>query len=121
MKTKTASLDSKFNTINKHIAKEMKRLHVPGIAIGIYCKDKEWTAGFGVTNLEHPLPITPDTLFQTGSISKTFTGTLLMMLAEQGKVDVTCDFCNRAYAFSAQECRVLFAPERADATGNRGS
>jgi CubicO group peptidase (beta-lactamase class C family) len=29
-----------------------------------------------------------DTLFQTGSISKTFTGTVLMMLVEQGKVDL---------------------------------
>lgn len=66
----------------------MKRLHVPGVSIGIYHQGKEWTAGFGVTNLEHPLPITPDTLFQTGSISKTFTGTLLMMLAEQGKIDL---------------------------------
>ena len=36
---------------------------------------------FGVTSVEHPLPITPETLFQTGSISKTYTGTLLMMLA----------------------------------------
>ena len=66
----------------------MKRLKVPGISIGIYHKGKEWTAGFGVTNLEHPLPVTPNTLFQTGSISKTFTGTLLMMLVEQGKVNL---------------------------------
>ena len=66
----------------------MKRLNVPGVAIGICHKGVEWTAGFGVTSIEHPLAITPDTLFQTGSISKTFTGTLLMMLTEQGKVDL---------------------------------
>jgi len=88
MNTKTSPKDSKFNTITKCIAKEMKRLHVPGVAIGIYHKGKEWTASFGITNTEHPLDVTPDTLFQTGSISKTFTGTLLMMLAEQGKVDL---------------------------------
>src|SRR6185436_14384611 len=81
MNIKPAS-DSKFNTITRRIVKEMKRLHIPGTAIGIYFKGKEWTAGFGVTSLEHPLPITPDTLFQTGSISKTFTGTLLMLLVE---------------------------------------
>ena len=88
MKTTQSANDSNFKAITKHIIKEMKRLHVPGVAIGIYYKGKEWTAGFGVTSLEHPLPITSDTLFQTGSISKTFTGTLLMMLAEQGKVDL---------------------------------
>ncbi|GAB4450491.1 MAG: serine hydrolase domain-containing protein [Anaerolineales bacterium] len=80
--------DTKFRKITKKIVAEMKRLDVPGAAIGIYHKGKELTAGFGVTSVEHPLPVTPDTLFQTGSISKTFTGTLLMMLAERGKVDL---------------------------------
>jgi len=88
MSAKQTSLDSKFNSLTKHIVKEMKRLHIPGVAIGIYYKGKEWADGFGVTSVEHPLPITSDTLFQTGSISKTFTGTLLMMLAEQGKIDL---------------------------------
>ena len=88
MNTKPPSHDSKFNTISKRIQKEMKRLQVPSVSIGIYHKGKEWTAGFGVTSVEHPLPVTPDTLMQTGSISKTFTGTLLMMLAEQGKVNL---------------------------------
>lgn len=88
MKTKTSPNNPKFNTITKHITQEMKRLHVPGVSIGIYNKGKEWTAGFGVTSIEDPLPITPDTLMQVGSISKTFTGTLLMMLVEQGKIEL---------------------------------
>jgi len=88
MKTKTSSPNANFKTISNRIQKEMKRLHVPGVALGIYHQGKEWTAGFGVTSIEHPLPVTPDTLMQVGSISKTFTGTLLMMLAEQGKVNL---------------------------------
>jgi len=78
----------KFRELCKRIVKEMKRLQVPGAAIGIWHKGKEYAASFGVTSVENPLPITPDTLFQTGSISKTFTGTLMMMLAEQGKVNL---------------------------------
>jgi len=80
--------EPKFKKIAQTIVSEMKRLHVPGVSIGIWHKGKEYSAGFGVTSLEHPLPITADTLFQTGSISKTFTGTLLMMLVEQGKVNL---------------------------------
>jgi len=80
--------DTKFRKISKKIISEMKRLEVPGVAIGIYYKGKEFTAGFGITSVEHPLPVTADTLFQTGSISKTFTGTMIMMLVEQGKVDL---------------------------------
>ena len=82
------SSPNNFQFISNRIQKEMKRLHVPGVSIGIYHKGKEWTAGFGMTSGEHPLSVTTDTLFQTGSISKTFTGTLLMMLAEQGKVNL---------------------------------
>lgn len=80
--------DTKFRKIAKRIVSEMRRLEVPGVAIGIHDKGREFAAGFGITSVEHPLPVTPDTLFQTGSISKTFTGTLLMMLVEQGKVDL---------------------------------
>ena len=80
--------DPTFKRIAQKIISEMKRLQVPGVAVGIWHEGKEYAEGFGVTNIEHPLPVTADTLFQTGSISKTFTGTMLMQLAEQGKVDL---------------------------------
>ena len=80
--------DPIFKKIAKKIVSEMKRLQVPGVAIGIWHKGKEYVEGFGITSVEHPLPVTADTLFQTGSISKTFTGTMMMQLAEQGKVDL---------------------------------
>jgi CubicO group peptidase (beta-lactamase class C family) len=80
--------DPMFKKIAQKIISEMKRLQVPGVALGIRHKGKEYAEGFGITSVEHPLPVTADTLFQTGSISKTFTGTILMQLAEQGKVDL---------------------------------
>jgi CubicO group peptidase (beta-lactamase class C family) len=80
--------DRTFKKIANRIVSEMKRLGVPGVAIGIWHKGKEYVDGFGVTSIEHPLPVTPDTLFQTGSISKTFTGTMMMKLVEDGKVDL---------------------------------
>ncbi len=80
--------DHRFRPLCEHIQKDMRRLHVPGVAVGVWHKGREYSAGFGVTSLENPLPITPDTLFQVGSISKTFTGTVLMKLVEQGLVDL---------------------------------
>jgi CubicO group peptidase (beta-lactamase class C family) len=59
---------------------------VPGTAVGLLADGEEWTAGFGVTNVDHPLPVDADTLFQIGSITKTFTATALMRLVEQGRV-----------------------------------
>ena len=103
----TSSLNSiknpRFRELCRRIVKEMKRLNVPGVAVGIYHKGKEWMAGFGITSTEHPLPVTPDTLFQVGSISKTFTGTLLMMLAEQGKVYLDTPVCNYLTDFTLSD------------------
>ena len=74
--------NAKFLKVCETIVSEMKRLKIPGVSIGIYHNGKEYTAGFGVTSVENPLPVTADTLFQTGSISKTFTGTIFMRLVE---------------------------------------
>ena len=80
--------DRTFKKIAKKIVSEMKRLKIPGVAIGIWHQGKEYAEGFGITSVEHPLPVTADTLFQTGSISKTFTGTMIMKLVEDGKVEL---------------------------------
>jgi CubicO group peptidase (beta-lactamase class C family) len=88
MNTNPSSPAAKFKDLSARLQKEMKRLKVPGVSIGVYYKGKEWADGFGVTSVEHPLPVTADTLMQVGSITKTFTGTMLMMLAEQGKVEL---------------------------------
>lgn len=42
--------------------------------------------GLGVTNIDHPLRVDEDTLFQIGSTTKTFTATAAMPLVEQGKL-----------------------------------
>ena len=57
--------DPTFKKIAKKIVSEMKRLQVPGVAIGIRSNRTEFAEGFGITSVEHPLPVTADTLFQT--------------------------------------------------------
>jgi len=70
-------------------AEKSRQTHkVPGLVMGILHKGKIKVAGFGVTNTEHPLDVTEDTLFQIGSNTKTYTGTLIMMLVELGKLDL---------------------------------
>jgi CubicO group peptidase (beta-lactamase class C family) len=78
----------KFRELCERLVRDMKRVHVPGAAVGVSHRGREYAAGFGITSVEHPLPVTPDTLFQVGSISKTFTGTMLMQLAEHGRLDL---------------------------------
>ena len=87
--------DQLFQPVCEEITAGMQRIPIPGLAVGVWHAGNEQVAGFGVTSLENPLPVTPDTLFQVGSISKTFTATALMMLMEAGKVDL--DTPVRAY------------------------
>jgi CubicO group peptidase (beta-lactamase class C family) len=67
---------------------EMARLQVPGVAVGISMDGQHFAGGLGVTNVDHPLQVTPDTLFQIGSTSKTFTATVAMMLADAGRLEI---------------------------------
>lgn len=61
---------------------------VPGVGVGVLFDGEEYTAGFGVTNINHPLMVDSDTLFQIGSTTKTYTATLAMMLVEEGKLNL---------------------------------
>ena len=72
----------------RYAESEIARLQVPGAAIGVLHDGVIYAAGVGITNVEHPLPVTPETLFQIGSTSKTFTATALMSLVEAGRVDL---------------------------------
>lgn len=74
--------------VNAVVQEAMERLQVPGVALGVLHNDQEYIAGFGVTNVDHPLPIDGDTLFQIGSTSKTVTGTAVMRLVEKGSLDL---------------------------------
>ena len=64
------------------------KLGIPGFSVGVIDKDHQWTSGFGVTSIVHPLAVTDQTLFQIGSITKTFTGILAMQLVESGELDL---------------------------------
>lgn len=80
--------DQAFAQLSDYVVAEMRRLKVPGVAVGLYHKGREHLAGFGVTSVENPLPVTADTLFQIGSTTKTITGTIVMQLVEKGLVDL---------------------------------
>ena len=48
-----------------------------------------FSRGYGMANLEHDVPCTPDTKFRLGSITKQFTAMAILILQERGKLAVT--------------------------------
>jgi CubicO group peptidase (beta-lactamase class C family) len=59
----------------------VERLDVPGAVLGISHRGERLIAAAGIAGLANPAPVTPDTAFQLGSISKVYTATLLLTLA----------------------------------------
>ncbi|MBI4474816.1 MAG: beta-lactamase family protein [Acidobacteria bacterium] len=78
--------DPRFERVADLVAQKMVEYGVPGVALGVSHEGKTITRGFGVVSVDNPLRVTDETLFQIGSISKTFTGTLVMRLVEEGKL-----------------------------------
>lgn len=75
-------------SLDRFVKREMNKSSTPGVAVGILHRGRRYTNGYGITNVDHPLPVDADTFFQIGSTTKTFTGTAIMQLVEQGKVDL---------------------------------
>ena len=68
---------------------------IPGVAVGVWHQGRASYACHGVTSVDNPLAITPDTVFSVGSVSKSFTATAVMRLVADGLVDL--DAPVRAY------------------------
>ena len=61
----------------------------PGCAVGAAVAGKPVLAkGYGMADLEHDVPITPDTIFEAGSVSKQFTAAAVLLLARDGKLSI---------------------------------
>jgi len=66
---------------------EMQRQHIPGLSLAVVLEGKVIKeAGYGLANVEHSVRVTPDTVFQSGSIGKQFTAALVMLMVEDGKL-----------------------------------
>jgi CubicO group peptidase (beta-lactamase class C family) len=71
------------------IFKQWSKRNVPGGAIGII-KDGElmYSKGYGIADLEHDIKISPSSVFNICSISKEFVSFSLLLLEEQGKINL---------------------------------
>ncbi|HEX2550266.1 MAG TPA: serine hydrolase domain-containing protein, partial [Nocardioidaceae bacterium] len=62
--------------------------NVPGAQLAVLDGDEVIEVGAGVLSLRTGWPVTPDALFLPGSIGKLYTATLIMMLVDEGKIDL---------------------------------
>ena len=61
---------------------------VPGATLGVWADGRETLAAHGVLNVATGVATTPDSLFQIGSITKVWTATMIMQLADEGRLSL---------------------------------
>ncbi len=101
----TAALQAGIPTgsIDDFIASEMPVSGVPGLAYAVVADGEIKTVGArGVVRMGGDKAVTPDTPFNTGSISKSFTALAVMQLVEAGKVGLDTEVSHYLAVFSGR-------------------
>lgn len=75
--------------LDKRLAETFTKAKVPGVSVTIIEGGQiVLTKGYGFADLKAKKPVTPETVFRAGSISKSFTAIAVMMLVEEGKLSL---------------------------------
>ena len=82
--TLAADASPEFRAVAEALVAAMRQSQLPGAALGILTGDREEHATFGVASLSSLRPVTQDTLFQIGSLAKTYTATAIWRLIDEG-------------------------------------
>lgn len=78
-----------LDDFQKAVHSELQKTHTPGAGVALVSKGELlWCGGFGDADIASKRPITCDTEFRVGSISKTFVALALLKLQEQGKINL---------------------------------
>lgn len=73
--------------IDAYVTRAMREWEVPGVALGVVRNDSVvLLKGYGVRELGRPEAVDPQTTFAIASVSKAFTGALVGMLVDEGKM-----------------------------------
>ena len=86
--TSTGSLADLEGTLQARLDQLAADTGVVGAVVAVQQGDKTVSAATGVANARTGQPVTTDTIFQIGSISKVYTATLVMQLVDEGLVDL---------------------------------
>jgi CubicO group peptidase (beta-lactamase class C family) len=83
----TPSRTALIRRIDSIAAAPVKSGNVAGLAVAVVKgRDTLLFKGYGFADVENQVPVTPQTVFRIGSVTKQFTSSAVMQLVEQGKI-----------------------------------
>ena len=85
---KSEPMQRACDAIDAFVARSMEKQGTPGLTLAVTTRDAIVYVGtYGYADLKLKRPVTKDTLFQIGSITKSFTALALMQCCDEGKFD----------------------------------
>lgn len=80
---------SRADQVDDYIRSEMRAHNIPGVSLRVLRQTQTVkSATYGLANVELNVPVQPDSLFEIGSLTKQFTATAILLLAQDGKLSV---------------------------------
>ena len=79
---------AEFAGLEPVVRQELQQRQTPGAAVGIVHDGRVYTRAFGIANVETGEEMRPEMLFRLGSTTKMFTAAAVVLLAEQGKLNL---------------------------------
>jgi CubicO group peptidase (beta-lactamase class C family) len=80
-------LQAQVDSVDRFVEAYMRQRKVPGLAVAIVEGGRPVKVkGYGLANVEHRVPVTPETLFQSASVGKMFVAAGVLLLAEEEKL-----------------------------------
>jgi CubicO group peptidase (beta-lactamase class C family) len=97
--------------LRRKVAEALDRWPSAGVAVAVVRDGSiEWFLGHGVADVDSRQPITDETVFRVGSLTKTFTAVAVMQLAERGLVDLDAPASSYLRGFRLAPARPTFQP-----------
>lgn len=84
----SAVADDLRHQVDAIIRPLMQAQDIPGMAVAVYANGQEHYFNYGVADKASERPVTRETLFEVGSISKTYTATLVALASAEGHLDL---------------------------------
>ena len=73
--------------VDAYVRAQMAQQKIPGLALAVVRDGRiAIVAGFGLANIEHQVPVKPETVFQSGSTGKQFAAAAALLLADEGRL-----------------------------------